>query len=145
MPTRREVIFDERDEHHGRSSWWQRHCTAAEFGARIRAMPTTELETLASEIKGSIAILQAQLDTRKPADDPDWHQKAYMARGFIVEKKHLLNVELKKRNVGVGAARRAERVELASRARALLRGGDIAGALDIVLDILDATHKRDSE
>lgn len=128
--------------------WWAK-AHKSEFRRVILGMSQEQLELLASEMKGSISAIQAQLEANaidrsqggRGHPDPSWEQSARMALGLLSEKKSSLSAELNRRGTTARAERQHERQRRLSDARRLVASGDLAGALLAVVDLLEGKRE----
>lgn len=76
--------------------WWQTMNTGA-FMLKLRTMTREEVENLSAEIRGAIAVIQSQLESRGRSNLL-WWKSARSALGFMHEKQGLVRSELTRLN-----------------------------------------------
>jgi len=128
--------------------WWQT-CQPMEFRARVDDMNLVETRTLLAEIKGSLSVLQGQLDAHEEDDRGDpwgdpWRKSALAARWYLKEKLEILKAQIHV-SEDVSAAKNAARndgknqyrLESLRAAKAHLEGGDHQEALAEIIRFME--------
>ena len=122
-----------------RYEWWST-LPLEKFKERILAMADDELNMLAAELRGGVAVVSSQVQTRDGTRDADWFRKARRALGHLTAKRQVLRVELHRRNITNRDAKEERKAEIIADARAALAAGGMGDALRLVLDVLEGKH-----
>lgn len=117
--------------------WWQEMPVPA-FRRRVPELQLPELDLLAGELQGALASIQAQIEAREGTDE--WRSRARLALGLLAEKKAAVRAEITRRNQENQASKNTRKAALLDEARAKLDAGDTAGAVALVLDVLQGRH-----
>lgn len=117
-----------------KQTWWQAMSTEA-FHAKVAEMSLAELDDLVAEIRGTVTVIQAQLETYGDSDVV-WHRKAKHAFGAAIEKRKLALKQLKQKRRISGSLKNQIRTARLDAIRALadtdLRAA-VVGLVDFLL------------
>jgi hypothetical protein len=106
--------------------WW-RTVTARAFAEKIRELSVPELQRVAAEMDGDVAVLNSERQARGREND-EWWRRATRVQGFITRKRKLVSCELNIRN-DEGTERRKQKHEALAVLLELAKSGDLQAAL----------------
>lgn len=125
--------------------WWKT-ATVEFFKFKIGKLSDGELIELRDEIRGSLAVIQGQLESRGKTDF-GWWKKASAAKGYMAEKQHLIKQELRGRQKGIDAkhgarleiheARKARKNECLKAVRESVAADDLPSAILKLVEYLE--------
>lgn len=129
--------------------WWQA-ASLADFTVKIVQMSDDDLMAMSEEIRGSLSMMQSQLESRGKTN-LGWWRRTRAAMGFVAEKKHVLRGELRNRQRHrqtildkKSAAKRLRRQRELAAIRGHIEDGELTTALMALVDLLDNSDSQDA-
>jgi len=112
--------------------WWQT-CRLDDLRAICERKTIEELQSLSSDMRGLLALLQGQIEAPGPDADQAWRTRR--AHAFLCEKSRMVRGLLAGRLTREQAGRMTRKRAPAARAREAFERGDLQQAVAILIEI----------